>query len=217
MCLSNHSFGANGGKSFRALVHSDFVQDLTPFDAVVLTGGGGRRLGGLDKAGLIFRGERLLDRVIRAVRGAGRVVVVGPPRPTLQPVEWIREQPEGGGPAAAVQAGLELVEAPFVVALAVDLPLVDESFLYRLVGAANEEEAAVAVDDEGRAQPLLACYPTGPLRRALARGDTSGLSMMTLLGRLAYRTVFDEGRSRDCDTLSDIEELGIDRDGGDRA
>ena len=49
-------------------------------DAVVLAGGRGSRLGGVDKAGIVLNGERLVDRAVAAARanGAERVVIVGP-------------------------------------------------------------------------------------------------------------------------------------------
>ena len=45
---------------------------------MILAGGAGRRLGGIDKALSRSTGVTLLDRVLGAVSGAARVVVVGP-------------------------------------------------------------------------------------------------------------------------------------------
>ncbi|MCW2606336.1 MAG: molybdopterin-guanine dinucleotide biosynthesis protein, partial [Frankiales bacterium] len=70
---------------------------MTAYDAVVLAGGSGRRLGGVDKPGLLVDGTSLLDRVLGAVARAGTVVVVGPERPAARPVVWAREDPPGGG------------------------------------------------------------------------------------------------------------------------
>ncbi|MGW2299809.1 NTP transferase domain-containing protein [Streptomyces sp. NPDC001809] len=78
----------------------------TPYDAVVLAGGAARRLGGADKPGVRVGGRPLLDRVLAACRGAERTVVVGAPRPTVRPVRWTREDPPGGGPLAALDAGV---------------------------------------------------------------------------------------------------------------
>ncbi|WP_246094840.1 DUF6457 domain-containing protein [Streptomyces roseicoloratus] len=78
----------------------------TAYDAIVLAGGAARRLGGADKPGVRVGGRPLLDRVLAACRDAGRVVVVAEPRATARPVEWAREDPPGGGPAAALDAGL---------------------------------------------------------------------------------------------------------------
>ncbi|NJP68904.1 NTP transferase domain-containing protein, partial [Streptomyces spiramenti] len=45
-----------------------------PFDAVVLAGGAGRRLGGADKAAVRVGGRTLLDRVLTASRAARATV-----------------------------------------------------------------------------------------------------------------------------------------------
>src|SRR5262247_3408692 len=50
------------------------------YDVIVLAGGGGRRLGGLDKAALQVGNRSLLDRVLDACGRADRIVVVGPRR-----------------------------------------------------------------------------------------------------------------------------------------
>ncbi|MEU5399582.1 DUF6457 domain-containing protein [Streptomyces sp. NPDC005963] len=76
------------------------------FDAIVLAGGSAQRLGGADKPGLSVGGRTLLDRVLSASRGARRTVVVGGRRGTERPVVWAREDPPGGGPVAALDAGL---------------------------------------------------------------------------------------------------------------
>lgn len=199
------------------LVHHGGVPELPVFDAVVVAGGAAKRLGGLDKAELVFRGERLLDRVIAAVQGARQVVAVGPSRTTRHPVTWTREEPEGEGPVAALEAGLSIADALFVVVVAVDLPLLESAFVRTLVAAADEHLAAVAIDDQGNLQPLLACYPSASLRAGIAEGRSAGRSMMAVLDRIAHRTVPDEGGARDCDTLSDLEDLRIDPDGGGHA
>jgi len=91
---------------------------IAPFDALVLAGGAGQRMGdprGTDKAGLDVGGVTLLDRVLAAVVDAQRCVVVGPRRPTARVVTFTIEEPAGSGPAAAIVHGLSMVHAPIVV------------------------------------------------------------------------------------------------------
>ncbi|WP_240957281.1 DUF6457 domain-containing protein [Streptomyces chilikensis] len=103
------------------------------YDAVVLAGGAARRLGGADKPGVRVGGRALLDRVLAACAGAGRTVVVADPRPTARPVRWAREEPPGGGPLAALAAGLEHTTAASVVVLSADLPFLGHETVARLV------------------------------------------------------------------------------------
>ncbi|MET8097507.1 NTP transferase domain-containing protein [Streptomyces sp. NPDC005236] len=103
------------------------------YDAVVLAGGAARRLGGEDKPGVRVGGRTLLDRVLAACADATRTVVVAEPRPTARPVEWAREDPPGGGPLAALDAGLRHTRAPYVLVLSADLPFLEEKTVRRLL------------------------------------------------------------------------------------
>jgi len=103
------------------------------YDAVVLAGGAARRLGGEDKPGVRVGGRTLLDRVLAACADATRTVVVADPRSTARPVEWAREDPPGGGPLAALDAGLRHTAAPYVLVLSADLPFLEEKTVRRLL------------------------------------------------------------------------------------
>ncbi|MGH2747248.1 MAG: molybdenum cofactor guanylyltransferase [Actinomycetota bacterium] len=175
------------------------------FDAVVLAGGGARRLGGADKAELRVAGRRLIDRVLGALEGAERIVVVGPARVVDAPVLWTREEPVGAGPVAAVTAGLELVQAETVVLLAVDLPFVETATVERLVTAVGDGDGALLVDGEGRDQMLAGAYRAAALRARVAElGDTAGASMRGLIEGLSLARVVDERAATDCDTWDDV-------------
>jgi len=76
------------------------------FAAVILAGGGARRLSGVDKPAIEIAGRSLLDRAVASVAGADPVVVVGPRRALAVGVRWTREDPPGAGPLAALAAGL---------------------------------------------------------------------------------------------------------------
>lgn len=186
---------------------------MTPYDVIVPAGGAARRLGGADKPGLTVGETTLLDRVLAACPDARTTVVVGPARPTARDgVRWTREQPPGGGPVAAVAAGLDLVTADTVLLLAADLPFLDRRTVHRLAaaldGAGPAVAAAVLVDAGGRDQPLAAAYRTAPLRAALAGlGDPAGQPLRRLVGGLAKLRVADtDGVAYDCDTWEDLEQ-----------
>ncbi|HMA46864.1 MAG TPA: NTP transferase domain-containing protein, partial [Frankiaceae bacterium] len=132
--------------------------DLPPYDAVVLAGGRARRLGGADKPALEVGGRPLLDRVLGAVADAARLVVVGPCRPTARAVRWAREEPPGGGPAAALAAGLPLVTAEVVAVLAADLPFLSAELVAALRRSAAGADGALLVDPGGRDQVLAGVW-----------------------------------------------------------
>ncbi|MDT9690804.1 NTP transferase domain-containing protein [Streptomyces sp. P9(2023)] len=185
----------------------------TLYDAVVLAGGAAKRLGGADKPGVRVGGRALLDRVLAGCRGAGRTVVVGGRRATVRPVAWAREEPPGGGPLAALDAGVREVGADAVLVLSADLPFLDAGTGRRLLDAltaAPDADAALLVDADGRDQPLVAAYRTEALRRELAlltaaHGTLSGLPLRLLTqGLRIVRVTAGPLASFDCDTWEDI-------------
>jgi molybdopterin-guanine dinucleotide biosynthesis protein A len=181
------------------------------YDAVVLAGGGARRLGGADKPGVRVGGRALLDRVLAACTGARTTVVVADPRPTVRPVRWAREEPPGAGPLAALGAGLRPTTADLVVVLSADLPFLAADTVRRLLAALGDSgaEGALLTDADGRDQPLVAAYRTAALRRELAalgeeQGGLNGLPLRRLTAGLDLTRVPDAVASFDCDTWDDI-------------
>jgi molybdopterin-guanine dinucleotide biosynthesis protein A len=189
----------------------------TAYDAVVLAGGAGRRLGGLDKTALrLGGGAPALERVLAALGDPVSVVVVGPARPLAGSVQprWARESPVGAGPLAAVAAGLTgLSGAAVVLVMAGDMPLVRPAVPAVLAAVAGEGvDAAVLVDREGVRQPLAAAYRRAWLdARLAALGDPGGRAVRALLDGATVAEVPDRwGAAADFDTWPDrdrIEEL----------
>ena len=184
---------------------------LPPFDALVLAGDGSRRLGGADKPAVTVGGRTLLDRVLAACADAVSTSVVGPRRPTYRPVTWARESPPGGGPLAALDAGLRRVRQETVLLLSCDLPFLTADTVRELLDVRDGDEGTVLRDADGRDQPLLAVYRTEPLRRELGLlhaeyGTLRGLPLRLVLDGLALRRAPappGEG-PLDCDTWGDI-------------
>jgi molybdopterin-guanine dinucleotide biosynthesis protein A len=179
-----------------------------PHEAIVLAGGAGRRLGGFDKAALEVGGRPLLDRVLDALSGAAAITVVGPTREAFPGVRWALELPPGGGPVAALAAGLEGVTGPVAVVVAVDLPFLDRDLIGRLVAtaAADEGDGAAVSGPDGCIQPLAAAYRTDSLRAALAAvGDPAGASVRALVAHLKVGAVRHPTAGLDCDTWADVD------------
>lgn len=177
-------------------------------DAIVLAGGAGRRLGGVDKAAIRVAGKPLLDRVLVACSAARDVVVVGAERPTIRPVRWTLEEPPGGGPLAGLAAGVGRLrpDSERVVVLATDLPYVTAADVDRLLGAGADADAVVFVDASGRAQPLCAAYSVRALRAAIAAtSEVHGAPMSRILDHLRVHTIPDHGAARDADTPEELD------------
>lgn len=178
--------------------------------AVVLAGGRGSRLGGVDKASVEIAGITLLERALDALVDVGEVVVVGEPVPTTRPVTFTREDPAGGGPAAGLLAGLRAFPRPptWVVVLAVDMPGVSASTIRRISGQ-QQRDGALLVDPDGRRQPLCAVYVTAALERNRPSYEQEhGLPLHRLVAGLDLGEVPAEGfETRDVDSWEDLRVL----------
>jgi molybdopterin-guanine dinucleotide biosynthesis protein A len=179
------------------------------YDAIVLAGGAARRLGGVDKPQLEVDGVTLLDRVVTAAGSAERIVVVGPPGAVRAEVTWCREDPPGGGPVAAVAAGLAHASADVVVVLAADLPWIAPA-VPLLVAAVEDAPAALLVDATGRVNYLAAAWRRDALEAAIAAaGEVRDAAMRSVVA-MADRPVLvpdTGGWGRDTDTWDDLAEV----------
>lgn len=178
------------------------------FDAIVLAGGRGSRLGAPSKPDLQIGGRRLLDIALAAVAAARQVVVVGPVD-VPDGVIRIREDPPFGGPVAGVDAGFAALtgHAPWTLLLACDLPGA-EAAVRRLLAAepGAEHDGACLLDVGGRRQWLLGCYRSQALAGRLAdRGDPPLTAMYRLLEPLNLLGVAaPAGCVDDVDTPADV-------------
>jgi molybdopterin-guanine dinucleotide biosynthesis protein A len=108
---------------------------MTPFGALILTGGGSRRMG-RDKADLDWGGARAVDRVADLARavGARDVLTVG----TDLGLPWVPDPEPGAGPVGGVLAGvaaLRRLGLERALILAVDAPTLTAEDLAPLLAA----------------------------------------------------------------------------------
>ena len=190
------------------------------FDAIVLAGGRGSRLGGVDKPALLLNGTTLGARAVAAVDRARAIALVGDSSATLAHprLRAAIEEPRRAGPVAAVVAGLAaLGDAPEHVTVLLAADLVDPGpAVARLLAVTGDaHDAVVAVDPTGARQPLLAAYRTGALRAAVdavASGRTTGRgpSMRAVLDRLSLLELPQPAAwCADVDTPDDAARYGI--------
>ncbi|MCK7593189.1 molybdenum cofactor guanylyltransferase [Pseudomarimonas salicorniae] len=150
-----------------------------PWQALILAGGRSRRMG-RDKAQLPWRGGTLLDHLVDVLRraGASAVHVSG-----VQPDgRGIPDRWPGVGPLGGLASALAQVGDGILLALPVDLPLLDPELLAPLL--AHADAPAVRF----RAQPMpVRLRVDAALRRelqALLDAEPAQRSMNTLFRRL---------------------------------
>lgn len=183
-----------------------------PTAALILAGGRGTRMGGVDKPGLLVHGRRLLDIALSATAHLDAVVVVGPHRPELDPgITQTQETPAGAGPVEAIWAGLSATRLPddaVVVVLASDLPHIEAVSIDALIAATSTDSPVTcAVDENNRTQFLLSAWTFRELRQRLSTlRESSGLENQPMKAIVTepFSTLRVTGTT-DCDTPADID------------
>ncbi|MDZ7780192.1 MAG: molybdopterin-guanine dinucleotide biosynthesis protein B [Gemmatimonadota bacterium] len=143
----------------------------------VLSGGRSTRFGS-DKALAELGGVTLLDRAVRTLREVCDEVVVVSSRPEHDGAGRVRipDLRAGAGPLAGLESALRHAErtgAGRVVALACDLPDVDQDLVRRLLDTLGEHRA-VALERVGKPgfEPLCAVYRTACAHEAVRLLDS---------------------------------------------
>lgn len=140
---------------------------MGPLAVVILAGGESQRFGS-DKLVADLDGRTVLEHSLDGLPKEASVGVVGPRRPLPRAVRWLREEPPGGGPAAALVTGLAWAlrtGAETICTLPGDAPAGGRAAAV-LAGTLRRFDASgvVGVDPAGRDQLLLLA-----LRRSTAQ------------------------------------------------
>lgn len=168
-------------------------------------------MGGVDKPAIVVGGQSMLDAALTAVAGCARTVVVGPHRPELPPeILQAQEIPAGGGPVAAIAAGLGMLSdcefpAGHIVVLAADMPFLTMRAVDELLMHARESgaDAVFAADASGRPQYLVGVWRRTALCDALNALDSLVNRPMKALVPVDTALVPLPGVD-DCDTPEDV-------------
>jgi molybdopterin-guanine dinucleotide biosynthesis protein A len=149
---------------------------------VILTGGTNKRFGS-NKFEAEINGKTLLEILTSEL---DELIIVGPK--TSVDAIYVREEPAGGGPVAAIGAAMRVVDTELVAIFATDMPFAPrilENLMSSLI-----EDAALPIDNEGFLQPLAALYKSDKLRSALSElGNLENRSLKELVAKLNINQV----------------------------
>jgi molybdenum cofactor guanylyltransferase len=154
--------------------------------AVLLAGGESQRMG-KDKATVLFRAKPLWELQLHLLRKLEpeKIFVSARTDPPWRPadVQLVTDDPPSRGPLSGLAASLAKIRSAHLLALAIDMPFMSETYLRYLC---DQVEAGVGVVPkiDNRAEPLAAIYPqesAGEVRAALSGTD---YSLQTLTNRL---------------------------------
>ncbi len=149
---------------------------MSPFSAVVLSGGQSRRMG-RNKAWIEFGGGPLIARQLATLRTLGpvEVLISGPAGCGYESLgeRVIPDAFPGSGPLAGIERALALAASPLVLVVAVDMPLMTAACLRHLLRRCAGG-AGIIPRVAGRLEPLAAVYPRRArvlARRLLSEGQ----------------------------------------------
>jgi len=133
------------------------------FDAVILAGGQGSRMGGRDKGLLAFSGRALVEWVIGALRAqslAPQQIMISANRNLEQYRQWELPVladvfPEYPGPLAGIHSALLASQADALLVVPCDMPRLPSDLLARLAAALPGQIMAVADDGANRSACCL--------------------------------------------------------------
>lgn len=143
-----------------------------PVTGVVLAGGLGRRMGGVAKALLPFRGRPLLAHVVERLRPQVQELLVNANGDEAQYAAFgdrvVPDEIAGRpGPLAGLHAGLFNGRHPWVLAVPCDSPYVPSDLGARLMEAVRNADAEIAVASAGgRVHPVF-CLVSSALAQPL--------------------------------------------------
>lgn len=167
---------------------------------LLLAGGLGRRMGGVDKSLQNLCGRPLLAHALERLGPQVEVMVVNangdPQRFAAFGLPVVADGVGGfAGPLAGILAGLEWARdhapgCPWVVSIPTDAPFVPRDLVARLAVAVTEGDAELGCAmSGGRTHPVFGLWPVrlaGDLRRALVEEDIRKIDRWTARYRIAY-------------------------------
>lgn len=183
---------------------------MNSLSAMILTGGSSTRFGS-DKSQAKLGVISLIENLLLTLPLEIEIVIVGPElENSARQVKYTQEHPLGGGPVAAIEAGLKLIDSEFVAIIATDMPFASQILAVLRENLPETEDATIPLDPAGIRQPLCALYRRDALARAVTElGNTQGQSVRNLIQILTVRELrLDPALQRillDVDTPADLE------------
>jgi len=184
---------------------------------VILAGGASRRMGGLDKGLVHFRGEPLFTWVARALAPqVGELIIVANRNLDVYRKSGFRVisdlRPDYPGPLAGIESALHHARTPRIITCPTDAPLLPADFVSRMQPSEDTQvtEAIVA----GRPQPVFCCLPRSALSGLSEYLDHDLRKVQSWLDTLSPLFIsFDDQalNLRDADTPEELQNLDMGR------
>lgn len=159
---------------------------------LVLAGGLGRRMGGVDKGLSLLDGEPLVEHIIRRLAPqVGQLIINANQNHDIYagfgyPV--VGDRIEGhAGPLAGLEAGLAACTTPYLLTVPCDSPLLPADLVSRLAACLTAHKASIAVARTGeQLHPVFSLIRSDELPELQAFINAGGRRMEAWLRRLCW-------------------------------
>lgn len=193
------------------------TEDIT---GLILAGGRGSRMGGIDKGLQNFRGVPLaMHALLRLAPQVGEVMVnanrnLGAYESLGVPV-WPDALPDFAGPLAGFLTGLEQCQTPYLATVPCDTPLFPSDLVARLAQALEAEDAEIAMaatrgaDGEAQVQPVFCLMRTALMESLLQFTQDGGrkIDRWTAQHRCVVVPFDDEAAFSNANTPAELQAL----------
>ncbi|MBK5106371.1 MAG: molybdenum cofactor guanylyltransferase [Burkholderiales bacterium] len=138
------------------------MSDTNSITGLILAGGQGRRMGGVDKGLQDFRGKRLVDHVYeRLAPQVGGIIVNANQNHDAYATLGVPVVGDAigpfAGPLAGLHAGLCISPRPYLVSVPCDSPFLPDDLVARMFAALEGSGAEIAVAKTGKWQQPVFC------------------------------------------------------------
>ncbi|HWP18737.1 MAG TPA: molybdenum cofactor guanylyltransferase MobA [Burkholderiaceae bacterium] len=182
---------------------------------LILAGGRGSRMGGVDKGLQNFRGVPLaMHALMRLAPQVGQVMINANRNlgayESLGAAVWPDALPDYAGPLAGFLAGLERCETPFMVTVPCDTPLFPEDLVERLGEALLARDAEIAMPRTAdQVQPVFCLMRTSVIESLVRFTHEGGRKIDRWTAQHACVEVpfDDESAFFNANTLEELQQL----------
>ncbi len=141
---------------------------------IILAGGKGRRMDGLDKGMVEFRNMPLIEHVLHRIAPQVDALVINANRnfdfyaasglPVVPD-----ERLDFAGPLAGIEASLSKAPTPLALIVPCDTPFLPTDLVTRMIDVMHKEQADVVIPDDGEREQPLICLMKTSLKESISR------------------------------------------------
>lgn len=167
--------------------------------AVILAGGQCERMGGRNKAMLLWHGQPLIGHICSQLKGIFSEIILVTNHPAeylFLGIKVVTDLIPGKGPLGGLYTGMFYARTPHIFTVACDMPFLNRSLISYLINLSEGRWDAVVPVSEKGFEPLHAVYSKKCLDKICLQIIKGDLKISSLFAGIRLRTVGPEELSK---------------------